>query len=171
MEVYYAAIDLPTGRALAAATERGLARLELKPGPPGAWLERLEAEFEARPVKDERRLSPVRRELEAYFAGSLRRFTVRLDVHGTKFQEAVWRQLLKVRYGLVITYGGLAEAIGRKGAARAVGGALNANQVPIIIPCHRVVGSGGRLGGYGSGVDIKMRLLELEGVPPPYRSQ
>lgn len=111
---------------------------------------------------------PVFRELERqlgeYLAGERRRFDVPISPSGTQFQLAVWRELLRVPYGQVITYGELARRIGRPRAARAVGGAVGANPLPILIPCHRVVGAGGTLGGFGPGLPWKRRLLELEGV-------
>jgi len=99
--------------------------------------------------------------LADYFDGKVPR-PPPLDLRGTPFQERVWRELLAIPYGEVRTYGEIAERVGRPGAGRAVGGANHANRVPILVPCHRVVASGGRLGGYGGGLDVKAWLLAHE---------
>jgi methylated-DNA-[protein]-cysteine S-methyltransferase len=102
-------------------------------------------------------------QLRAYFAGSLRHFAVTLDPRGTEFQKAVWRQLETIPFGEVRSYAQVAQAIGAPRAVRAVGAANGANPLPIVVPCHRVIGSGGKLVGYGGGLPLKKRLLELEG--------
>jgi len=102
-------------------------------------------------------------ELNAYFAGRLTEFTVPVEVSGTEFQKAVWRSLREIRFGELQTYGDVARAVGHPKAIRAVGGAIGRNPVPIIIPCHRVIGSNDTLTGFGSGLPIKQRLLEIEG--------
>lgn len=102
------------------------------------------------------------RQLQAYFAGSLRKFTLPLDLQGTPFQLRVWRELETVPYGQFRTYASIAAAIGSPRAVRAVGAANGANPVPIVIPCHRVIGSSGKLVGYGGGLPLKKRLLDLE---------
>jgi methylated-DNA-[protein]-cysteine S-methyltransferase len=103
-------------------------------------------------------------QLHAYFEGKLTRFDLPLNPEGTPFQKEVWRELLKVLYGTVITYGELAKRIGRPNASRAVGAANGANPIPIIIPCHRVIGSSGKLTGYAGGIHIKEALLKIESV-------
>lgn len=104
------------------------------------------------------------REIKLYLEGSLKGFQSELDLSsGTPFQISVWRELLKIPYGDVRTYGEIAEKIGNPRAARAVGNAAGANPIPIIIPCHRAVGVN-RLGGYSCGIQIKKKLLEIEGV-------
>ena len=103
-------------------------------------------------------------ELRAYFAGSLRVFRVPLDMQGTDFQLSVWNYLLKISYGETRSYSQVAEAVGRPKAVRAVGAANGSNPVAIIVPCHRVIGSNGKLTGYGGGLPLKKRLLELEGA-------
>ena len=102
-------------------------------------------------------------QLEGYFRGSRRVFTVRLDLHGTPFQMKVWSELLEIGYGRTTTYKALAAAVGKAAATRAVGGANHANPVSIIVPCHRVIGSDGRLTGYGGGLWRKEWLLRHEG--------
>jgi methylated-DNA-[protein]-cysteine S-methyltransferase len=103
-------------------------------------------------------------ELHAYFAGKLRLFQVPLDMQGTDFQLSVWNELVKIPYGETRSYAQIAEAVRRPKAVRAVGAANGSNPVAIIVPCHRVIGSGGKLTGYGGGLPLKKRLLELEGA-------
>jgi len=108
------------------------------------------------------------RQLRAYFDGSLREFHLPLDMAGTAFQMRVWGELLAIPYGETRSYAGIAAAIDSPRAVRAVGAANGANPVPIVVPCHRVVGSGGKLVGYGGGLALKKRLLELERrIAPP----
>ncbi len=106
-------------------------------------------------------------ELNQYFAGKRTVFDVPLQPDGTPFQQSVWKQLLQIPYGKTCSYGDLANALGRPTLTRAVGAANGANPIPIIIPCHRVIGANGSLIGYGGGLHIKARLLELEGVLAP----
>ena len=103
-------------------------------------------------------------ELRSYFAGILRVFRVPLDLQGTEFQLSVWNQLVKIPFGETRSYLQVAEAIGKPKAVRAVGAANGSNPVAIIVPCHRVIGSSGKLTGYGGGLPLKQRLLELEGA-------
>jgi methylated-DNA-[protein]-cysteine S-methyltransferase len=102
-------------------------------------------------------------QLDGYFRGDRKVFTVKLDLRGTAFQKAVWERLLRVKFGQTITYKAVAEAVGRPAATRAVGQANHGNPVSIIVPCHRVVGSDGRLTGYGGGLWRKDWLLRHEG--------
>ena len=103
------------------------------------------------------------RQLRAYFSGSLRNFTIPLDPRGTDFQKRVWRELEQIAFGEIRSYSQIAQAIGAPKAVRAVGAANGANPLPIVVPCHRVIGSSGKLVGYGGGLPLKKRLLELEG--------
>ena len=117
-------------------------------------------------VEDPRPLEQVAKQLREDFAGGRREFDVPLAPQGTPFQRRVWDALLAVRYGQTATYADVARAIGHPKAVRAVGLANGRNPIPIIIPCHRIIGSDGSLTGYGGGLAIKRRLLELEGVLP-----
>ncbi len=101
-------------------------------------------------------------ELEQYLAGRRTAFTVPVRPHGTAFDHRVWDVVARIPYGETVTYGEVASAIGNPKAARAVGSANGRNPIPIIVPCHRVVAAGGRLGGYGGGLPLKRRLLDLE---------
>lgn len=109
-------------------------------------------------------LAQARAQLAEYFAGTRTRFDLPLKLPGTDFQKAVWRALQKVGFGRTSTYGELAAAVGRPAAARAVGAAMGANPVPIVVPCHRIVGKDGSLTGFGGGIDRKTTLLRLEGA-------
>jgi methylated-DNA-[protein]-cysteine S-methyltransferase len=123
-------------------------------------------------------LIPSVRQLEEYFRGERREFTVRLATAGTVFQKRVWAELRKIPFGATATYGGIAAALDKPGAARAVGGANHLNPVSIVIPCHRVIGAGSELTGYGGGLWRKRWLLEHERsvaltgrpAPPPVRA-
>lgn len=106
---------------------------------------------------------PAVAELAAYFAGTLTDFSVPVSIRGgSEFERAVWAEIARIPYGETVTYGAIAKALGDPGAARAVGTACNRNPVPVIVPCHRVVGAGGKLIGFGGGLDRKRRLLEME---------
>ncbi|MCC6661886.1 MAG: methylated-DNA--[protein]-cysteine S-methyltransferase [Phycisphaerales bacterium] len=111
-----------------------------------------------------RHLATLRRELSAYFAGGLRRFTVPLAVRGTEFQVKVWEALRRIPHGQTRSYATVAGEVGRPSAVRAVARANGDNRIAIIIPCHRVIGSDGSLTGYGGGLWRKERLLEIEGA-------
>ena len=164
-EVEYALVDSPVGALLLAATPAGLVRLAYALDGPQAALAELADQVSPRLV--EGRLDRFRRELDDYFAGRRRRFELPLDRRLT----SGWRRELlaateSIPYGEVATYGEVARLAGRPGAARAAGGALAGNPLPIVIPCHRIVAAGG-LGGYGPGVERKRLLLELEGALAP----
>lgn len=117
-------------------------------------------------TKPDKLLILAQKQLAEYFRGKRREFTVPLAPVGTAFQCAVWDELLAIPFGATTTYGDIARRIGRSTAVRAVGAANGANPIPIIIPCHRVIGSDGSLTGYGGGVEVKRHLLELEGIRP-----
>ncbi len=103
-------------------------------------------------------------QLDAYFTGELRQFTIPLDLRGTPFQRKVWDILRMIPWGETHSYGGIATQLGHPGAARAVGRAVGTNPVSIVVPCHRVIGSDGSLTGYGGGLERKIALLQLEGI-------
>ncbi|WP_328878240.1 methylated-DNA--[protein]-cysteine S-methyltransferase [Streptomyces sp. NBC_00299] len=113
-------------------------------------------------TRDESLFREAEDQLEAYFAGELKEFTLELRLDGTPFQRSVWEQLRKIPYGETRSYGELADALGNSGASRAVGLANGKNPIGIIVPCHRVVGAKGSLTGYGGGLDRKQRLLDFE---------
>ena len=154
--------DTPIGPLLVGVTDRGVCRISFD-AEPERHLEALARQFGPRVLRSSRPVEPVRRELDEYFAGRRRDFDLRIDLHAAAFQAAVLRELARVPYGELATYGDLARRIGRPRAARAVGGALNRNPIPILLPCHRVVGASGSLVGYAGGLDRKRALLSLEG--------
>jgi methylated-DNA-[protein]-cysteine S-methyltransferase len=119
-------------------------------------------------VEDSGRTAELRRQLGEYFAGERQDFDLRLAPEGTPFERSVWDELQKIPFGETRSYGEIAQAIGRPGAARAVGRANGANPIPIVVPCHRVIGSDGSLTGFGGGLEAKSRLLEIEGRRLPF---
>ncbi len=153
----YTEIQSPIGRIVLAGDDEGLRHIRFLNGTPP---EVLEPEWR----QDRAGLQAAVEQLEAYFAGELRDFDLALAPTGTVFQEHVWHALAEIPYGQTISYGRLAERIGRPGSSRAVGSANGRNPLPIVLPCHRVIGSDGSLTGYGGGLPIKRALLELEGV-------
>ncbi|MCL2526026.1 MAG: methylated-DNA--[protein]-cysteine S-methyltransferase [Coriobacteriia bacterium] len=112
-------------------------------------------------------LDEAARQLDEYFAGTRNSFDLPLAPAGTDFQQAVWQALCTIPYGKTCSYGDIAARIGKPKASRAVGGANNRNPIAIIIPCHRVIGSSGKLVGYGGGLPTKIHLLKLEGIETP----
>jgi methylated-DNA-[protein]-cysteine S-methyltransferase len=164
LDVAYDLTDSPIGPLLVAATERGLCRISFDPEPERE-AEALARAFGLRVLRAQRPVEEARRELDEYFEGRRRVFGLPLDLTVLPtFQRSVLEELVRVPFGEVETYGGLAARLGRPRAARAVGGALNRNPVPIVVPCHRVVGSTGKLVGYAGGLERKERLLALEGA-------
>jgi methylated-DNA-[protein]-cysteine S-methyltransferase len=109
----------------------------------------------------------TRRQLGEYFAGKRKRFTVKLDFMGTDFQKSVWQALLTIPFGQTRSYGDIARQVGNPKAVRAVGAANGRNPISIIAPCHRVIGSTGKLTGFAGGLKTKAQLLALEGAPQP----
>lgn len=161
-----APLDTPIGPLWLACTTRGLAAIEF-----GSDEEAILAAWRKRTgravVRDDVALAPYVAEMERYFAGAITRFLVPLDlIEGTPFQRKVWDTLLTIPYGETRSYKWLAQQVGQAKGFRAVGAANGANPLPIVVPCHRVVNTDGRLGGYGSGLDAKRALLRLEGALP-----
>ncbi len=167
LDVAYDLVDTPVGPLLVAVTDRGLCEISFDPEP-DREAEALARAFGARVLRSPRPTDEARRQLDEYFAGDRRRFDLPVDLRlAREFGRAVLRELARVPYGELTTYGTLAAKAGRPRAARAVGTVMNRNPVPIVLPCHRVVGSTGALVGYGGGLDRKRTLLELEGAINP----
>ena len=165
LDVSYDIADTPIGPLLVAVTERGLCRVSFDPEPERET-EQLARGFGARVLRTPRPLDPVKRELDEYFEGQRQEFDLPVDLRGrSEFTRQVLDQLARVPYGEVTTYGSLAALTGRPRAARAVGTIMNRNPIPIVLPCHRVVGSTGSLVGYGGGLERKRLLLDLEHAP------
>jgi methylated-DNA-[protein]-cysteine S-methyltransferase len=168
-DITYAPAESPFGELLLAATQRGLLRVAFPEEDVDSVLERLAHRVSPRIVQAPNRLDEVRRELDEYFAGRRRSFEVPLDwslVRGP-FGREVLRLTSEIPYGGVLSYGEVAADAGSPRGSRAAGNALGSNPIPIVVPCHRVLHTGGGLGGYGGGVDRKRWLLELEGALTP----
>lgn len=165
-------IQSPIGPLFLAASVQGLVALEFDARLPGQQSIRpnprdlrKEKERKGFNFEDSRRqLQSYVSELEEYFAGKRREFSFALDLRGTPFQLACWRALLAIPYGETRSYAAIARAVGKANAFRAVGMANNRNPIAIVVPCHRVIASDGTLCGYGGGLDVKRKLLELEGA-------
>jgi methylated-DNA-[protein]-cysteine S-methyltransferase len=130
----------------------------------GDWLVEIRFGDAGESDADHPLLDEAERQLRAYFEGRIREFDLPLKAAGTVFQESVWRMVGAIGYGRTRTYMDLAKELGSPGAVRAVGAANGANPLPVVVPCHRVVATGGGMGGYGGGVELKRRLLALEGA-------
>ncbi len=161
----YKMIESPVGRLTLVATGEGLAAVLWENDRPERVRLSLDAEDDGHPV-----LLQAGRQLAEYFAGRRSTFDVKLDLAGTAFQRTVWRALLTIPFGETRSYGQIAKQIGRPRAVRAVGAANGRNPVSIIAPCHRVIGSTGRLTGFAGGLDTKARLLALEGAKTEFTS-
>jgi methylated-DNA-[protein]-cysteine S-methyltransferase len=155
----YRTFDAPFGRLTLVGSDNGLTGILWDDERAHAVRSRLRAADRGCRV-----LLGAERQLGEYFAGRRRRFDLTLDFAGTAFQRCVWRALLTIPFGETRSYGQMASHIGRPDAARAVGAAIGRNPLPIVAPCHRVIGSGGRLTGFAGGLAVKASLLALEGV-------
>lgn len=159
-DIYYSSIVTRVGQVFVIAGPNGVKRVIFGEIPFRDYLESLNGVR----VAEGGDAAKMAAELELYFEGRLSEFKTGIDLaEGTPFQKAVWKKLLDVPYGQVTTYKELAESIGRPGAARAVGNAVGANPLPIVVPCHRVLAANG-LGGYSGGIGIKKDLLTIEGA-------
>ncbi len=164
---YYCYHDTPIGPLLLAGHEHGLCRIAFPdceagqpPDPHSAGLGHINVQWRKQPVA----FGAARAQLDAYFAGTLRSFDLPLEPHGSAFQQRVWAALQAIPYGQTRSYQDIAYAIGQPAACRAVGMANHRNPLPIVIPCHRVIGKNGALTGFGGGLATKRFLLQLEGV-------
>jgi methylated-DNA-[protein]-cysteine S-methyltransferase len=168
-DVVYTPADSPFGELLLAGTKRGIVRLAFPEEDVDSVLERISRRLSPRIVEAPGRLDRARRELDEYFAGRRRGFDVEIDwsLVGGPFGRKVLRVASEIPYGGVLSYREVASDAGSPRGSRAAGNALGSNPVPIIVPCHRVLHSGGGLGGYGGGLDRKRWLLELEGALTP----
>ncbi|MGH2556351.1 MAG: methylated-DNA--[protein]-cysteine S-methyltransferase [Actinomycetota bacterium] len=165
LDVAYGFADSPFGRLMVAVTPRGLIRLDYPDRDIDRSLEELASDVSPRILESPRATEPIRRELDEYFDGKRRRFDIRVDlspVHG--FRRKVLEHTARIPYGSVSTYTEVAAKAGSPRGMRAAGNALGSNPVPIVVPCHRVLRTGGALGGYTGGLDRKVTLLRLEGV-------
>lgn len=157
LPIYYTQTESPLGPLLLAADESGVREIRFVNG-------RIPQKPESEWIHDDNHkcLRELTEQLNAYFGGKLEKFDISLSPQGTLFQRTVWNKLCDIPYGETISYGEIARRIGNPQASRAVGLANGSNPIPIVIPCHRVIGSNGKLTGYGGGLPIKEKLLALE---------
>lgn len=167
--IYYRRVDTKIGRLMIASTQDGLCSIALPGETEGNFIDRLKKTCGECSLWDEDRMgekssinSKARAELLLYFERKLKQFTVPLDMKGTDFQKKVWQELVRIPYGKTASYGSIAKAVGKPLASRAVGGANNKNPIPIVVPCHRVIGGDGSMVGYGGGLELKKMLLDME---------
>lgn len=168
--VRYGVVETPLGRFRAVVSPRGLLSVELRPDSLGALAKRLERALGAPVALERDDRQPVLRQIVEYAAGKRRRFQTPLDWslvsgHSLGFQRRVLGELAKVRFGHTLSYGELASRVGKPGAARAVGGVMAKNPIPLVVPCHRVLAAGNKIGGFGGGLPLKRALLSLEKSP------
>lgn len=159
MTYFHKTMESPIGRLTLIASPKGLAAILF----PGETLNRTRFK-ESGEDKQNVDLKEAERQLTEYFLGKRRQFTLELDSSGTDFQMKVWKGLASIPYGETRSYGEIAKVIGQPKACRAVGAANGRNPIPIVVPCHRVIGSTGKLTGFGGGLAIKAKLLEIEGI-------
>jgi methylated-DNA-[protein]-cysteine S-methyltransferase len=164
LDVAYDLIDSPVGKLFVGVSDRGLCVISYDTDPE-RQLERLARGFGSRVLRSARPIGKVARQLDEYFAGKRRGFDLSVDLRLTRdFGRTVLEELGRVPFGEVTTYGALAAKAGKPRAARAVGTIMNRNPIPIVLPCHRVVGANGSLVGYAGGLERKQALLRLEGA-------
>lgn len=165
LDVAYATVDSPFGPLLLAATPRGLVKVSLPGYDPEETLEDLAARVSPRVLEAPARLDDARRELDLYFDGKLTEFDLALDWQLTGgFRGRVQKAINRIPYGQTRSYTEMARRAGNERAVRAAGTACGSNPIPVVVPCHRVLRSGGALGGYGGGLPMKEGLLKLEGI-------
>jgi methylated-DNA-[protein]-cysteine S-methyltransferase len=162
VDVRYDVTESPVGDLFIASTSRGLCRISYTVEGQDEAIARI---FGARVLRMP--LDEVRRELDEYFEGRRHEFDLPIDLRVAPFHEAVLHELARIPYGHTDTYGSLAAKVGHPKAARAVGTVMNRNPIPIVLPCHRIIGANGSLTGYGGGLPAKRHLLELEGAMLP----
>jgi methylated-DNA-[protein]-cysteine S-methyltransferase len=164
LDVAYDLVDSPVGQLLVAVTDQGLCEIHYDPEPEREE-EQLARAFGVRVLRSPKPTDEARRQLDEYFAGKRKRFDLDVDLRLARdFGRTVLEELGRVPFGEVTTYGALAAKAGKPKAARAVGTIMNRNPIPIVLPCHRVVGANGSLVGYAGGLERKQTLLRLEGA-------
>jgi len=164
-KIYYCDIETPMGDVWSAASSKGLIRLNL-PCKETTFLGELGRQIDIEPEYRPGKLDDVSLWLEDYFKRERSTYTKPFDMRGTAFQRRVWKEIYKIPYGKLTSYGLIAKSIGKPNASRAVGNAVGQNPLAIVIPCHRVVWSNGGIGGFGGGLERKRFLLNVEGLLP-----
>jgi methylated-DNA-[protein]-cysteine S-methyltransferase len=161
--IAYTTMDSAVGRLLIASSDRGLLRIEFLQNGVGEAISRLERAYPGETLVEDLAMNrDVLNQLQEYFQGRRRVFTLPLELRGTEFQRSVWDAVAGVPYGQTRSYVDIANKLGKPKACRAVGAANGANPIPIVIPCHRIIGSDGSMTGFGGGIPIKEKLLALE---------
>ncbi len=164
MKIKFSIGSSPIGKLLVAQSEKGLCAVQVRDSERALERSLRERFSDAAVVRDEKGVAPLRRLVLSAIAGKPASSSLSLDVRGTEFQRAVWRELRRIPSGATRSYADIAKAIGRPKATRAVANACGANNLPVVIPCHRVIAKDGTIGGYTGGLRIKRALLEAEGV-------
>ena len=168
--LYHTTIHTPVGLLGIASSRKGLVRILLPDEKGQGTITRLnEAYSHTRLINSRWKTRKAVRQIQEYFAGTRSCFTLPLDLRGTGFQRSVWEVVSRVPYGEVRSYSDIARELGKPNAVRAVGSANKNNPLPIIIPCHRIVGATGAMTGYGGGIPMKEELLRMEGLDVPAR--
>ncbi len=163
MKIYLSKLDSPFGRIFLASSDNGLVQIGLAARE--KFLSEVQKKYpESDLVEDDSKNHAVVDQLSEYFRGKRMTFSVPIRFDGTDFQNKVWHALTEIPYGQTVTYKEVAEKIGNPKAVRAVGNANNRNPIAIVVPCHRVIGADGKLVGYGGGLEMKEKLLKLEGA-------
>jgi methylated-DNA-[protein]-cysteine S-methyltransferase len=164
--IYYATMDSPWGKMLLADKGKGLFLLKLNIDKSSKSEDFTEEDGNIKISRNDAYFESLKQQLNEYFEGKRTQFDWELDIStGTEFQQKVWQAMKKIPYGKSLSYGELARKIGKPKASRAVGNACAKNPIPILIPCHRVLGSQGKLGGFSAGLMIKKALLDREKIP------
>jgi O-6-methylguanine DNA methyltransferase len=164
-KIYYRSFKTPLGQSWAASSDKGLIRFNISTQR-DSFVKEIKETFSCRLIKDKKIFDELEAWLKGYVKGEKERYKGHLDLRGTKFQRDIWKEVYSIPYGRLSSYGLLALKVGRPKAYRAAGNAVGANPCGLIIPCHRVIKSNGGLGGFGSGLDLKRKLLSMEGVLP-----
>jgi O-6-methylguanine DNA methyltransferase len=162
-KIYYTGLDTPMGIMWAATSERGLVQFQISNNK-DSFMKELKSRIEAEYIEDSSKFLNLKNQLRRYFKGEKIIFDLPLDLRGTSFQVDVWNAIYAIPNGKLTSYGKIAKAIERPNAVRAVGNAVGANPIGLIVPCHRVVAGDGSLGGFGGGLFLKRKLLVQEGI-------
>jgi methylated-DNA-[protein]-cysteine S-methyltransferase len=161
--IFYTTMDSSIGRLVIASTNRGLIRIMLPRENNSDSLARLQEAYPGQSIiEDSDKNRDAVKQLREYFEGTRTVFSLPLELRGTEFQKSVWRTVARVPYGQTKSYGDIAREIRKPKACRAVGAANGANPIPIVIPCHRIIGSDGSMTGFGGGIPLKEKLLRME---------
>lgn len=168
LKLFFFSWESTIGRVYAAASDQGLCHLTLHKTTDKQFINSMKTLYKKRPSYNEKPFRNLRRELDQYLLGKRPSFSMPLALdQGTPFDKAVWKTLAKIPYGQTRSYQWIALKIGNPLASRATGGACGRNPLPIVIPCHRIISSSGKIGGYSGGLHLKRRFLRLEGLDLP----